>query len=88
MGQGQKPQPPGARDRTLDELNAKLKPLAADKNPFTVGATPPRAAHFVKPKVVADFEFVEWTRGGQLRAPSFKGFRLDKPAKEVVREGG
>ena len=78
----------GFTDRTLDELNAKLKPLAADKNPFTAGATPPRAAHFVKPKVVADFEFVEWTRGGQLRAPSFKGFRLDKPAKEVVREGG
>jgi bifunctional non-homologous end joining protein LigD len=42
----------------------------------------------VKPKIVAEFEFVEWTRGGQLRAPSFKGFRVDKPANEVVREGG
>ena len=77
----------GFTDRTLDDLNARLKPLAIDKSPFDVGA-PPRAAHFVKPKVVAEFEFVEWTRGGQLRAPSFKGFRLDKPAKEVVREGG
>ncbi|HEV2413166.1 MAG TPA: non-homologous end-joining DNA ligase [Candidatus Dormibacteraeota bacterium] len=77
----------GFTDRTLDDLNANLKPLAIDKSPFDVGA-PPRAAHFVKPKVVAEFEFVEWTRGGQLRAPSFKGFRLDKPAKEVVREGG
>ena len=78
----------GFTDKTLDELNSKLKPLATDKSPFTGGATPPRAAHFVKPKIVADFEFVEWTRSGQLRAPSFKGFRLDKPAKEVVREGG
>jgi bifunctional non-homologous end joining protein LigD len=78
----------GFTDKTLDELNAQLKPLAVSKNPYESGPTPPRAAHFVKPELVAEFEFVEWTRGGQLRAPAFKGFRVDKPAKDVVREGG
>ena len=78
----------GFTDAMLEKLARLLKPLAQDRSPFGAGATPPRKAHFVKAKVVADFEFVEWTRSGQLRAPSFKGLREDKPAREVVREGG
>ncbi|MEO8745192.1 MAG: non-homologous end-joining DNA ligase [Candidatus Dormiibacterota bacterium] len=78
----------GFTDATLETLAGLLKPLAQERNPFEVGTPPPRAAHFVKPKLVAEFEFVEWTKSGQLRAPSFKGLRQDKPAKEVVREGG
>jgi bifunctional non-homologous end joining protein LigD len=77
----------GFTDATLERLAELLKPLVQDQSPYDIGS-PPRAAHYVKPRLVAEFEFVEWTRSGQLRAPSFKGLRTDKPARKVVREGG
>src|SRR4029077_4662271 len=77
----------GFTDAMLEKLAALMKPLEQDKSPFDVGS-PPKPSHFVKPKLVAEFEFVEWTRSGQLRAPAFKGLRTDKQPRKVVREGG
>ena len=77
----------GFTDAMLERLATLLKPLAQDKSPFDIGS-PPKSAHFTRPQLVAEFEFVEWTRSGQLRAPAFKGLRADKPARKVVREGG
>ncbi len=77
----------GFTDAMLDKFTALLKPIEQASSPFDVGS-PPRAAHFVKPKLVGEFEFVEWTRSGQLRAPAFKGMRADKLARKVMRESG
>src|SRR5262249_5266453 len=43
-------------------------------------------AHWVRPELVAQVAFGEWTSDGRLRHPSFQGLREDKPAREVVRE--
>ncbi|WP_244135750.1 hypothetical protein [Burkholderia seminalis] len=40
----------------------------------------------MKPELVAEVAFLEWTPTGQLRHPSFRGLRLDKPAPSVTRE--
>jgi bifunctional non-homologous end joining protein LigD len=77
----------GFTDKMLGDLTKLMKPLARKTSPFDRGS-PPKAAHFIEPRLVGEFEFVEWTRGGQLRAPAFKGLRDDKTPQEVVRELG
>ena len=42
--------------------------------------------HWVKPKLVAEVAFVEWTDAGHLRHCSFVGMREDKRATDIVRE--
>jgi bifunctional non-homologous end joining protein LigD len=73
---------------TLRELRRRLEPLAVDSPPF---ADPPRGAeargaHWVKPRLVAEVQFTEWTDDGRLRHPSFQGLREDKSPGEVRRE--
>jgi bifunctional non-homologous end joining protein LigD len=75
----------GFTEEMLERLARLMAPLARDTSPFDAGQ-PPRDAHFVEPKLVGEFRFAEWTKGGQLRAPAFKGLRDDKDPREVVRE--
>ena len=69
----------------LKLLREALEPLEIGESPFA-GRQPQRDSRFVKPELVAEIEFSEWTSAGTLRHPSYKGLRYDKPATDVVRE--
>jgi len=71
---------------TLARLGGLLRKLEIDAPPFATIHPVPRGSHWVKPELVAQVAFTEWTRDGRLRHPRFLGLRDDKPAREVVRE--
>ena len=70
------------------ELQKKLDALAQSSTPFAVKPKDPglKRAVWVKPKLVGEVAFTEWTDEGSIRHPSFQGLREDKKAEEVVRE--
>ena len=79
----------GFTEKTLADLQKRMRPLEQSKSPFvnlsgTTGQA--RGVHWLKPSLVGQVEFTEWTREGMLRHPSFQGLREDKPAHEVVRD--
>jgi bifunctional non-homologous end joining protein LigD len=77
----------GFDQRTLRELFERLKALEQADSPFDEPIRPlPAGTHWVRPELVAQIGFAEWTRTGRLRQPRFLGLRDDKPATEVVRE--
>ena len=76
----------GFTHATLRELAGRLAPLVRETPPFEPEKGLPRDATWVEPELVAQIGFMEWTSDGRLRHPSFLGLRIDKPAREVVRE--
>jgi bifunctional non-homologous end joining protein LigD len=76
------------------ELRDKLLPLAQERAPFEAGASKPGrwskrkvgSERWVKPVLLAEVTFAEWTPDGQVRHASFMGMRDDKPAQAIVRE--
>ena len=75
----------GFTDAELGRLGGLLDGLARPTSPFA-DKVPWRQARYVEPVLVADVEFSEWTSGGTMRHPSYKGLRDDKEAREVIRE--
>jgi bifunctional non-homologous end joining protein LigD len=77
----------GFDTKLLLDLRARLDRLEIAKPPFTRAIGLPRLrAHWVRPEIVVQVAFIEWTVHGKLRHPRLLGVRLDKSAREVVRE--
>ena len=77
----------GFDTKLLVELRARLGALEIPKAPFTKAVGLPRIrAHWVRPEIVVQVAFIEWTVHGKLRHARFLNVRADKSAREVVRE--
>ena len=77
----------GFDTKLLIDLRTQLDQLEIPKAPFTKAIGLPRLrAHWVKPKIVVQVGFIQWTVHGKLRHPRLLGVRTDKDAREVVRE--
>ena len=77
----------GFDEKTLASLSGRMKPLITKDPPFT--GAPPRTNEkptWVKPQLVAEVKFAEWTRDGVMRMPVFLGLRDDIDPKSVQRE--
>lgn len=76
----------GFNAKWLQELNKKLVPLVTRAKPIEVRVPDEANTVWVKPKLVAQIKFTEWTAGGEMRHPVFLGLRTDKAATGVIRE--
>lgn len=79
----------GYKEKEMPGILKQLKAIEIEESPFVnrVLDTKGAISHWVKPQLVANFEFATWTKTGRIRKPAtFLGFRKDKKAKDVVRE--
>jgi bifunctional non-homologous end joining protein LigD len=76
----------GFDERTLTSLRARLDELEQPRPAFDRGALPRSGVHWVRPELVGQVGFSEWTTAGQLRHPRYLGLRLDKDPASVTRE--
>ena len=77
----------GFDTKLLLDLRARLDTLEIPKTPFTRAVGLPRLrAHWVRPEIVVQVGFIEWTVHGKLRHPRLLGVRFDKNARDVVKE--
>ncbi|WP_289141433.1 DNA ligase D [uncultured Pseudomonas sp.] len=78
----------GFDQATLQTLYKKMQPLARQSSPLAnpVTAAQARGVHWIRPQLVAEVQFAEWTREGLVRQAAFVGLRSDKPQEQIVHE--
>ena len=76
----------GFSHKALEDLHGKLLKLKATKSPFPSKVKDEAVTTWVRPSLVAEVKFTEWTTKGEMRHPVFLGLRTDKRAADVVRE--
>lgn len=76
----------GFSEATLARLHSQLAALASDKSPFANTKDIDKKAHWVRPKLIAEVAFADWTDTQRIRHSVFHGLRGDKPASAIVRE--
>ncbi|WP_371262388.1 DNA ligase D [Sphingobium sp. YR768] len=76
----------GFDSATMDDLVRAMDPLTTDETAVEVPRVEARGASWIKPKLVAEVAFAEFTGDGRVRHGSFLGLRADKPAKAVRPE--
>lgn len=76
----------GIPDDQRKKLYAKLQTMERKSSPFVVEPKPNAPVHWVRPELVCEMSFSEWTKEGSMRHPQFEGLRPDKKATDVHRE--
>jgi bifunctional non-homologous end joining protein LigD len=77
----------GFNHKALKELYGRLVKLKSPKSPFPGKVKDEAVTTWVRPQLVAEVKFTEWTSSGEMRHPVYLGLRSDKRPKDVVREG-
>jgi len=76
----------GFNRASLRDMRRRLEPLERRSSPFAEPVKTNEPAHWVRPTVVVEVKFAEWTSDGRLRQPIFLGVREDKNARDVHKE--
>jgi bifunctional non-homologous end joining protein LigD len=76
----------GIADADRKKLRDRLARIERKSSPFVTEPKPNAPVHWVRPELVGEMEFSEWTSEGYMRHPQFKGLRPDKKPTQVRRE--
>lgn len=76
----------GIPDRQREQLRRRLERLERKTSPFATEPKPNAPVHWVKPEIICEMSFSEWTSEGSMRHPTFEGLRSDKSPRQIHKE--